>query len=716
MAGYAVTIFLGALLMFLVQPVIAREILPWYGGSAVVWTTCMMFFQVTLLLGYFYAHFLQRWFAPRRAWWIHTGLLALACFTLRTGPPDWLKPVGSVHLTMAICGLLAVTIGLPFVALSATGPLVQAWHSTSHRSLSTRQETYRLYALSNVGSMLALIGYPFLVEPLLAVPNQMRWWCGGFLVFSLACFWSGRQTVSFTHWHEDATSGLGPEDPPSSNPVRFGSLPARWTAWALLAMTPNVLLMAITNLVCGEVASLPFLWILPLALYLSTLIICFERPNWYRPMISYLFSAVTICGAIVLFHLGNRSGLALQVVGFSLALFACCLTCHGELERLKPARRRLTLYYLFIAGGGAVGGLLVVGVAPYLFVDFYELHCGFLLTMVLPVAILMHRFRRVPEVAARLWVESGAGLIAAGMTLGSLLVLWAVGQEPGMLAQCRNEYGRLAVWERPDGYRVMVNGRTDHGGQFSDPARALETTSYYQAGTGPSLAVEALANSRENPSTPLHWGVIGLGTGSLVANGGEQDQFTFYEINPAVERLAREFFLYLDRAGPRATVVLGDGRIELERELRQSGPHPFDLLVLDAFHSDSIPAHLLTREAFDLYRQNMRDDGILVLHITNRFADLRPVVRGLAEDRGWTSVWIEHAPSSSRWALLAARPELLASPSIRAAQTPWPDDLRPRLWTDDFASLAHVVNWSFALDWSGLFKSVEKDEGDLRQP
>jgi hypothetical protein len=724
MLRYGLTIFLSAFLLFQIQPIVAKFILPWFGGTSTVWTTCMMFFQVFLLLGYFYAHLLRRLFTPRLAWSVHLGLLVAASLVavwLRAIPPDSLKPDGGENLTFAIVKLLTITLGLPFLVLASTGPLVQAWHSISHGG-----RTYRLYAVSNLGSMLALLTYPFLFERIFRLYDQANIWTGGFILFAVLCAASGWQTAGRTSW-----VGSTPSDEIENS--KFYEINGfRILIWIVLAMSPSIMMMATTNLMCQEVASIPFLWILPLSLYLVSLIICFDRPAIYRRIVFTPLLIASSVIAVLIVHAGNQLSLLPQVLGLAVVCFSCSMCCHGELERCKPPTRHLTLYYLMVAVGGALGGLFVVAVAPRIFVEFNEFHVGLLasLGIVLTTTLVDARAASARRTFS-VWATSLGTVIAIACVICSFIFLIDPGFHPGLLARERNEYGLVQVFEKPlcewdkslsserdELYRVMINGRTVHGGQLVKGPDKMKPSGYYVQGSGPSLAIEVLRADPARKGQGLNIGVIGLGTGSLVTWGQPQDRFWFYEINPLSDRLAREYFTYLDESKNQCQVIIGDGRIQLERQLSQVGPLEFDVLFMDAFTSDSIPVHLMTRESFKLYWQHLRDDGILVAHITNRFVDLRPVVYSLAVESGYTPILIEHAVGTqyqTRWVLITKNQRVLESELITSARLPWPEKMRSIVWTDDFASLAQVVDWSFSLDWN-IDAVAEQPQRTERKP
>ncbi len=687
---YTLTIFLSAFLLFMVQPLAARLILPGFGGTAAVWTTCLMYFQVALLCGYLYAHTIRSFLSPRAGWLLHCLLLFIAMSGFR---PDNLSiPIldPESNLSAAMAWRLTISIGFPFLMLSATGPLVQAWQSISGSS----QRTYRLYAVSNAGSLMALVAYPFVFDRLLGVSVQKTIWFAGFVVFCLLMTASGLQVVGKSAWQYESNL----TDAIASNQEMGGRL-FQTTVWVLLPAIASTLLLSSTNILCQEVASYPFLWILPLVSYLLGLIICFDRPAWYRRQIFYPLFAISTGVSIVLFHRGINAGLWAQAIGSATVVFAGSMVCHGELYRLKPATSQLTQFYLAIAFGGAIGGFFAVVIAPEIFNGFFEFHCSLLACL---IAAWWMPFFRNSELSNR---NPKAGLfyayglfaaIAATPVICSLVFLNASQSQLGVVFRERNEFGIVRVQDLND-YRYMYNGQTNHGGQYLNQAD-MQPSAYYSSGSGAAVAFKTVRNwklaSASNPS--LHVGVLGLGTGSLSSYAQTGDEFRFYEINPLVVDAAREFFTYLKQSDP--DVVVGDGRVQMLRELDQSGGHDFDLLFVDAFSSDSIPVHLLTSECFDLYLQHLNANGIIVVHITNRFVDLRSVLYSIARSKELGAVLIEHKNAEfgirTRWVLMSRNNRLASEPIVQRHLADWPTEMPTIIWTDDFSSLASVVIWS----------------------
>ncbi len=782
MLPYALTIFTGAFLLFQVQPLIGKYILPWFGGSPGVWTTCLLFFQVLLLGGYAYAHLLSTRVRPRAQVIVHLALLALALVLLPITPTDSWKPETGEDPTGRILLLLSVSIGLPYFVLSATGPLVQQWFSRTHPGASP----YRLYALSNVGSLLALLSYPFYFEPRLTRQDQAQLWTGGLFLYVACCLFcayrifrspaiAANSSVATdlpmaseaVASAPDASVTSAVREPSASVAQRAGSpTPSRaretffWIAFPALA---SVLLVATTNKLCQDVAVIPFLWVLPLCLYLLSFILCFDHPRWYSRGIyaALLVGSIGVLTVLLTHHTSIR--LPLQVAGYSVALFVACMICHGELYRLKPAPAQLTRFYLCISAGGALGGLLVAVVAPALFSRYVELQVGLgLLLYLLGVICLTYQVRSlalglgagaflaavlIPVVQASKGVAThgwGGALTRAfkeygteyGWYVGALLLfilgcLWAarplrggewrlrlagipmslalatgiffviqIGDEiSGTVVASRNFYGTLTVveWQRDDDrlkQLALTHGNITHGLQFLGSPLDRLITSYYgeQSGVGRAIAsVPSLGGKRI--------GVVGLGTGTLALYGEEGDRIRFYEINPAVEELARDRFTFLKQSAADVSVVLGDARLTLERELDEGDLQGFDVLALDAFSSDAIPVHLLTKEAFELYLQHMRWGGIIAVHTSNRFLNLEPAIYRVARELGLQVVTISDDPPEdqwwlyrSTWVLLSRLEASLSTEAVVGGIGPLPMAPKDvRLWTDDYASILPLL-------------------------
>jgi len=686
MALYAVTIFLGAFLLFQVQPIVARYILPWYGGSPAVWTTCMLFFQLLLMGGYLYAHLVRTYLNPRRQPLVHAGLLLLALTLLPITPDESWKPVDGGNPTWQIVTLLLATVGLPYLVVATSSPLLQHWFSRTEPGRSP----YRLFALSNAGSLLGLVTYPFLLEPLLPTGMQTRVWSATFGVYVLVCGVCAIRVFRLS----------APTTEPASVDAVSDPVPTRdRVLWLLLAACGSLMLLATTSQMTQDVAVVPFLWVLPLGLYLITFIVCFDHERWYDRRVWSPVLGLALAAVIYMLRSDDLT-LVQQMVVYGVMVFASCMICHGELVKLKPATTHLTSFYLTVAGGGALGGVFASLVAPAIFNGFWEYQVGLVGTCVLlAVCSDLHRpDGRLSLVRNMAW---GGGISALVFSFATA----TQDDQDELIAATRNFYGVLRVYDtdigegpRPVLLRSLFHGAILHGSQLL-AERRREPLTYYGDDSGVALAIEL--HPRREPETPastpgLRIGVIGLGTGTVAALSHPEDTVRFYEINPEVERLANEYFFYLRDTRATTEVVLGDGRISMERELREQGSQQFDVLVLDAFSGDAIPIHLLTVEAAALYWQHLRDDGVLITHISNKYLNLHPVVRASAELFDKRYVMISTDPddeeySASTWVVVTSNRTLLGRLAEHTVR--WPTE-SPRTirWTDDFSSLLGVLD------------------------
>ena len=672
MALYAATIFVSAFLLFLVQPIMAKQILPWFGGSANVWTTCLVFFQTTLLLGYAYADLVVRRTSARTQIRLHVALLALSCIVLPIVPGAQWKPLGTESPSLLILALLAATIGLPYFLLSTTSPLVQAWSARSFPGKSP----YRLFALSNLASMLALLGYPIGLEPWVTTRFQSYGWSAAYVVFALLC--------AACAWFSVRAARPGTEPAHQQNASPADAAPpagTRQLLWAALAATASFLLLAVTNHLCQNISSIPLLWVVPLSIYLLTFILCFDGRGWYRPDLFASMLAAAL--GVMAWTLADRSlahKLELQIGVFCVGLFLACMFCHGELARLKPAPRYLTRFYLMVSAGGAVGSALVGLVAPLVLPAYFELAFG----LAACAALLAYQVRRGHPVFVALAIVALLFTVGAGA--------WQI-QEffDGTLLATRNFYGVLRVQlygAETSRHRSLMHGTILHGTQYLEPDLARRPTTYYTQTSGVGRALESM-----HPTTrPLKVGVIGLGAGTLATYGSKGDIYRFYDINPAVIVIANRDFSYLRDSDATIQTPLGDARLNLERE----APQGFDLLAIDAFSSDSIPVHLLTYEALAVYLKHMKPGGIIAFHLTNRFLDLNPVVKQLADAHHLFSVLVaddgdEGIVSRSDWVLLSDREASLQVPQIAEAASEIATRENLRLWTDDFNNIIQIL-------------------------
>jgi SAM-dependent methyltransferase len=669
---HAATIFLSAFLLFLVQPVIAKQILPWFGGAAAVWATCLVFFQSVLLAGYAYSDWTTRLLAPRRQAWLHVALLATSLAVLPIIPGAHWKPGAETgEPTLLILGLLAATIGLPYFLLSTTSPLVQAWFWQCFR----HAVPYRLFALSNFASLLALLSYPVLIEPYLPLAAQSWVWSIAYVAFALLC--------GVTAWVSTRGADAAPAVAPEGSRDAAEPPPAlgRRLLWIAFSAVGSCLLLAVTNHLTQNIASIPFLWVVPLSLYLVTFILCFDHPRWYhRPT----FLTATAVLVPVMAWYSDSLDLWTAAPLYATGLFVCCMFCHGELTRLRPGPRHLTTFYLMVSIGGALGALLVGIAAPNLLSGYYELG----ITLVACAVLLYYR------TLANAWWVAGASLAVVTAT-ATFTVINITEYVSNTRVKMRNFYGvvRTRDYANPVPYRVMFHGGINHGGQHLDEELRNRPTSYFAPSSGYGRTFASL------PEGPRRVGVIGLGAGAIAAYSRKGDVFRFYEIDPQVAAVAVTEFSFLRDSPAQIDVVLGDGRLSLERE----PPQNYDLLAIDAFSGDSIPMHLVTREAMATYVRHLKPDGAIVFQATNRFVDIGPVVERLAAEFGMSAVLVSDFPESATGAdywisgtdqiIVTRNKQLLAAEPIRSVAEPLPPRPGFRVFTDDFYNLLRILKW-----------------------
>lgn len=710
---FAVSIFLSAFLLFQIQPLIGKFILPWFGSAPAIWSTVVLFFQVLLTGGYVYAYWLM---GRKRQTAIHVSLIALALITLAALSFIWKSPitpdaswkphdVGSPILD--IFKLLAISVGLPYFLIASNSPLMQAWFS---RAFPEHPYT-KLYALSNAGSLLGLLAYPVLVEPNLSLQNQGWMWSTGFAFFGFFAGWIAIQN--------GRTAVLSKPKPDSASKSPRLSL-ALMSLWIALSATASLFLLSVTNQISQEVAVIPFLWVLPLALYLLSFILTFSGERGYnRKFYAGMFIVST---ALTVFVMLNATAIPVywQILAYSLLLFSACMLCHGELYRLRPPAEHLTAFYLMVSIGGAVGGLFISLIAPLIFNGYWE----FFVALAMVVALLLSLRERQPEAissrngrlpysvsirhkntayptSARNDIPARARFIFFVFGLATVMLVLVGAYFSGSLYIKRNFYGVIRVREEligspPRPAYLMAHGITVHGLQFIAPEdRDLPTTYYVREG-GAGLAI--LNHPRYGHG--LRVGMLGVGAGTLAVYGQPGDVYRLYEINPVVTDLAEGrggYFSFVRNSQADVTMVLGDARISLERELAETGSQNFDVLVLDTFSSDSIPVHLVTKEALALYLAHLAPDGIIAAHITNLHLDLQPVFWQLAQYYGLSMARVNYEGDSnggyaSHWILLSRDPAMLNNPAIRARAV----DLNGysaniRLWTDDYSNLFQIL-------------------------
>jgi hypothetical protein len=678
MLVYASAIFCSAFLLFLVQPLIAKQILPWFGGSAVVWATCLVFFQVTLLIGYAYADRLTRWVSAKNQWKVHSALGLITLLFLPIIAAQSMKPDDATNPAGRILLLLLLTIGAPYFFLSTTGPLIQSWFSKQFPNASV----YRLYALSNAGSMLALVIYPSIIEPNINIVQQAWYWSAFFVItlcLILVAAWLTKRSNS------TAESVALPVLEP------LVTVAPNWkdaVLWVTLSACASALLIAVTNHLTQNVASVPFLWILPLAIYLLTFILTFDSKKGYpRNLIISLacILAPLMLGGL-LFQIDHSEGIQYGLLDFvyavplfSVGFFVLAMFCHGELVQNKPSPSYLTQYFLSISVGGAIGGGLVALVAPLSLATYMEL--PLLLYFLIVLVGLLSDF---------VWQRLLAGISFVVCLV--FLIIYDAKSEEDAVAMGRNFYGTLRVetFKRTNEAGTSLrlrHGVILHGEQFQNQDLKLRPTSYYGEASGVGVAFQ------EWRKDGLKGGFVGLGVGTLAAYGRANDQFKFYELNPMVLEYAEKYFTFLSASKAKIGHVLGDARLSLERET----PNEFDILVVDAFSSDSIPVHLLTSEAMAEYAKHLKKNGVIAIHISNRYLDLRAVTQSMASAYNYEAILITDEAKRDKhlyrtdWVLLSQDLEKLNRLVKGGIATRIVHDPKFEMWTDSKNNLLKIL-------------------------
>lgn len=735
---FAVTLFISAALLFVVEPMFAKMVLPLLGGAPAVWNTCLVFYQAVLLAGYLYAHFSLRWLGPRRQAVLHLVLLCLPWTVLPIGvargwvPPPEAFPVGWLWM------LLTVSVGLPFLVVSASAPMLQAWFSqTGGRSA---RDPYFLYAASNLGSLLALLGYPLVIESHLTLREQSWGWAAGYgllMVLVAGCAAQLRRSPPSAEPAVGSSVGEGPGE--AAAVARPDWRRRLW--WLALSLVPSSLLLGVTTYISTDIAAIPLLWVIPLALYLLTFVLVFARRTilplrWMLRVEPYLI--VAAAGALA-WHANLPIQLLLIGSLELLAFFVIAMVCHGQLAADRPAGSHLTEFYLWMSLGGVLGGLFNALVAPLIFSGAVEY------PLMIAAACLLRPLAPAAAAGAWAWTRRSAlpGVVLAaccglswiarrqdladlpyldfalpklivvlaaaaaafslrrrpvpfGLAVAAVLgISWLCSAGEGRLLYAgRSFYGVLRVTDdRFWNAHQLSHGSTAHGSQSLDSRERRQPWAYYHP-DGP-LGQVFRGMARRRPLAEI--GVLGLGAGAIAAYGQPGERITFYEIDPDVEQIARDprYFTYLSDSPAKVEVVLGDARLSLAN----GPPRKFDLLVVDVFSSDSVPTHLATREAFQLYLSRLADHGLLAVHASSRFLDLRPILGRLAKDAGLTGRIYDDPGEQlgprrlpSTWAVMARRPEDLAALPDDPRSKPLAAD-NGRVWTDDFSNLMEAIQW-----------------------
>jgi spermidine synthase len=757
-AVFALAIFLSAFLLFQIQLMYAKFLLPWFGGTSAVWGTCLVYFQTLLLAGYAYAHAIARWPLRRQAV-LHLTLLVAAVVAVLAHPLvgfDWIfpglrwEPLPDASPIAGILLRLTIGIGVPFLVLAATAPLLQSWYARLIGPSEGRQRSpYWLYALSNAGSMLALLTYPVLFEPILRLRPQSLLWMALFVFFALCCASCAMKAFA-AHGTE------AEEEVDTAAPISV----AQRLLWFGLAAVGSALLLATTNILTQDVAPIPLLWVLPLAIYLFSYVFVFAEGKLYQRGLFHPALVLALIAAVIAVFRGTQMSIAPQIAVYLSSLFVVCTVLHGELARAKPEAASLTSFYLMIAAGGAFGGAFVSLIAPVIFPAIWEyrivlMASGFAIAIALvfdrdswlydpepepgptvalmcllaalPLYLLKIEVLRFPPAQVKPYTAMllGLSLLATWLLFSGgpkwmrrrefrwnqvsvitclVLLSWSLithltKQDGTLLRRERNFYGALSVRGQSDSgveYNELMHGRITHGLQLKRQ-RDFPTT-YYDRDSGVGLAI----TNHPLRLQGMRVGVVGLGAGTIAAYARPDDVYRFYEINPAVIRLAKgegDYFTFLKSAKGEIQVVPGDARLSLEAEARRNALQGFDVLVIDAFNGDSIPVHLLTREAFEIYRKHLAGpESVIAVHVSNIAVNLDPVVAGLAEHFGMKATKIETKERSStvlssHW-ILMTNGRLLQMPAIRSAGLPMlrtamaPPKL---LWTDDYSNIISLL-------------------------
>ncbi len=752
---FAMVIFLGAFLLFFVQLLLAKLMLPVFGGVPAVWTSCLLVFQSLLLAGYGLAHLLASRLTARLQATSVLILVTISLALLLGLAQIWPTPItpsmigrwgSGANPNLAIIRFLLAAVGIPFLILSTTSPLLQHWSS----KVFPEHSPYRFYALSNAGSLLGLLFYPFVIEPTLRLRTQAWVWTCGYGIYALFyafCAWKIHGLAPQTARDRAETAGTGH----SVVPMEWG----RIVLWIGLGACGSVLLLATTNHICQEVAVIPFLWVLPLGIYLLSFILAFESSRWYLRNFFHALFAVAAGWVSIQMLSDGRSSYFSQLCACCIMLFAGCTVCHGEAARLRPPADRLTIFYLCLSSGGAIGGIFVSLVAPQIFPAYWEFPLGILacaalliLTLaadadswlhqrgkwlatliaggVIPLALqelgkkwqaanqirgwmlwsisialvgvaasLYKREREASRVSQNsFYVRAAVGAACLVLVVG--LVLSQESSYSRVLARSRNFYGVLLVTDvQPEDYRILIHGATSHGFQFQRQDLRRLPTGYY----GPMSGVNILLRTWPYVG-PLRVGLVGMGVGTLAALAHPEDTYRFYEINKDILRFAagdRAYFSFIGDSAAHVETAVGDARMSLEREAARGEKQHFDVLVLDAFSSDAIPLHLLTREAFQLYLQHLRGpESVIAVHISNKMLDLAPVLANITQEFELHAirihpVWLGGFSAQSDWILLSHRRAALSTPELARVSEAFPGNTKRVLWTDDYSNLLHVL-------------------------
>jgi SAM-dependent methyltransferase len=662
---FAIAIFLSSGLLFLLEPIAAKRILPLLGGSAAVWAACLVFFQTALLGGYLAAHWMATRLAMRAQRAVYLLLIVASIGQLALSAGTELS-ADSSHPIASVLRLLMLLIALPFVTLSSSGPLLQSWYART-----TTASPYRLYVVSNIGSLLGLLVYPWLIEPQASLRAQSFGLLAGMILFGVV--------AAIVALGVPMTERDIPREPGSASDDAI----ARRLIWIGLAACGSFLLSAVTSYISQNVATIPLLWIIPLIAYLASFIVAFSNERWHPRVGVIVFALIGLCASAFRLYRGDlRTPIPITIWIHCGALFALCLFCHNELYLRRPPAQRLTSFYFHLAAGGALGAFLVGVVAPNVLIGNYDLAIGLVFATVLAVICtwLMGSFVRV---------------VALSMTVLMIGLVYhqASVDAKSSIYRVRNFYGTLRVDETDNAFfsarvRNLTHGIIEHGREVFRGDLVDQPTTYYGRNSGVGIAIQLCC-----PDHARRIGVIGLGTGTIAAFGRPGDVIRFYDLNPAVEPVARNLFTYVRHSKATIEVVTGDARVSMMRE----SPQHYDVIAIDAFSGDAIPVHLITSEALELYKRHLAPGGVIAFHVSNRYLRLAAVVRQIAEHAGMSATDIhtedddEHAVFGAEWVLVTGDAALTAAFRVSADTDSVSVPRGLRRWTDDYNSLLPIL-------------------------
>lgn len=663
--------------------------MPWFGGTSAVWTTAMLFFQTFLLLGYAYILLLAK-LTLKKQIAVHSLVVIAISGAVVWLSSLWQAPIlpditwkldDSYSPILQVLALLTVSVGLPYFLLSTTSVLLQKWFSM----LQSKRSPYPLYALSNVASLLALLSYPFLIEPFLPLQLQGTWWGIGFGLYALFLLVCCGQTLFFAK--KQKTKAAAKPHVITKHTALF---------WIFLSATATLMLLAITAIQTQSIAPIPFLWILPLSLYLLSFILCFSGDRWYwRNFYAYVFFITA--PFVLVFSLVQAPSVFLGILIYSLTLFSCCMLCHGELYHLRPHPSRLDTFYVLVALGSVISGVFVGIIAPLLFRGYWELYLAFYASFFVALIALVHYKGSVISRKMKFFFTSEKEMyICLAIAFPTILVTvmfaitWISGYNS--VKHWRSFYGVVTVKERvmPNvTQKSLVHGNVIHGIQYTSTAARYKPNAYFSEQSGLGLAIRELQKKDKH----MNVAVLGLGIGTIAAYGRQGDHYRFYEIIPQVKDIAYNQFTYLTDSKANVDVVLGDGRLSIEKEAKNNDPK-YDILVMDAFSDDAIPVHLLTQEAFAVYLDRINPKGVIAVNISNNYVNLRPLLSQVAKKYGLSYVVIPTAASGdtlqSEWVLLSKNKEVLQSKTI-ASRKEHKQYKTVNLWTDDYSNLFQLL-------------------------